>query len=58
MCVRERHMSVSFQFAAELCAHSGPQYGVQFLITIMARTVLETFTHASVIHLAVTSSCA
>ena len=51
-------MSVSFQFAAELCAHSGPQYGVQFLMANMARTALETFTHASVIHLAVTSSCA
>ena len=34
------------------------KYGVQFLIANMAHTALETFTHASVIHLAVTSSCA
>ena len=58
MCAHERRTSVSFQFAAELCAHNGPQYDVQFLVANMAHTALETFTHAAVIHLAVTSSCA
>ena len=56
MCAHEKRTSMSFQFAAELCAHGGPQYGAPFLTANMARTALKTFMYAAVVHLAVTSS--